>query len=99
MGLFDSLFGGGKEKEAPKAKPKKEKVAVEVAVTQGIPPEVIAAISASVGMVMDDDAEMVAAVAAAIVHARGGGLAVKVKRTSNAWGAMGRQKLMDGRQF
>jgi hypothetical protein len=64
----------------------------------GIKPEVIAAISASIGLVLDDDSEIMAAVAAAIIHARGG-LAVRIKRTSNAWGAIGRQKLMDSRQF
>ena len=103
MGFFDSLFGGGK-KEAPKAKPKKAKApaaaAPEAAPADGLTPEVIAAISASVGMVMEGaSAEMVAAVTAAIVHARGGVSAVHFKRTSNAWAASGRQKIMDGRQF
>lgn len=105
MGFFDSLFGGGNKQEAPKAKPKKEKVAAPVteeaaAPAEGLTPEVIAAISASVGIVMEGaSAEMVAAVTAAIVHARGGGGAVRFKRTNNAWAAAGRQKIMDSRQM
>ena len=99
MGLFDSLFGGGKQQEAPKARPKKEKAVAQGAADQGVPPEVIAAICASVSVIMDEDDAMVAAVVAAIVHARSGGLAVRIRRTANAWGATGRQKLMDSRQF
>lgn len=106
MGFFDSLFGGGKKEEAPKAKPKKAKApaaeapAVAAAPAGGLTPEVIAAISASVGMVMEDaSAEMVAAVTAAIVHARGGAGAVRFRRASAAWASSGRQKIMDGRQF
>lgn len=104
MGFFDSLFGGGKKQEAPKAKTKKAKVAAPVeeaaAPAEGLTPEVLAAISASVGVVMEDaSAEMVAAVTAAIVHARGGGGAVRFKRTNTAWAAAGRQKIMDSRQM
>lgn len=105
MGFFDSLFGGGKKQEAPKAKTKKAKVAAPVeeaaAPAEGLTPEVLAAISASVGVVMEGaSAEMVAAVTAAIVHARGGGGgAVRFKRTNNAWAAAGRQKIMDSRQM
>lgn len=102
MGFLDSLFGGGNKAEKPKAKPQKEK-AVQPAppvVELGVSPEVLAAISASVSMMMEDaSAELIAAVTAAIVHARGGGTAVRFKRTSNAWAAAGRQKVMDGRQF
>lgn len=101
MGLFDSLFGGGKQ-EAPQEKPIKVKAAVaaEAAPANGLTPEVVAAISASVGMMMEDaSAEMIAAVTAAIIHARGGANAVRFKRTSNAWAAYGRQKIMDGRQM
>ncbi|HWQ61375.1 MAG TPA: hypothetical protein VN521_03635 [Negativicutes bacterium] len=101
MGFFDSLFGGKKE-EAPKAKPKKAKAPAPAAEApaDGLTPEVIAAISASVGIVMEGaSAEMVAAVTAAIIHARGGGMAVRFKRTSTAWAASGRQKVMDSRQY
>lgn len=103
MGLFDSLFGGGKKAEAPKAKPKKaapEAVQPVVAV-EGLTPEVVAAISASVSMMLEEDAsaELVAAVTAAIIHSRGGAMAVRFKRTGNAWAASGRQKIMDGRQM
>jgi xanthine/CO dehydrogenase XdhC/CoxF family maturation factor len=66
----------------------------------GVPPEIIAAISASIGLVMEDASpELVAAVTAAIIHASRGGKALKIKRNSNAWSAAARQKLMDGRQF
>ena len=65
----------------------------------GLSPEVVAAISASISMMLEDDAspELVAAITAAIVHARRAGLALRIKRTSNAWGAVGRQLLMDSR--
>jgi hypothetical protein len=56
MGFFDRLFGGNQQ-EAPKAKPKKAKApapAAEVpaAPAGGLTPEVVAAISASVGIVL-----------------------------------------------
>lgn len=100
MGLFDSLFGGGKEAEAPK----KEKKAVPAAAAPasaeatGLTPEIIAAISAGINMVMSDDAELIAAIAAVVVHAGGGARALRIKHSSNAWAASGRQKIMDGRQ-
>lgn len=106
MGFFDSLFGGGKKAEAPKKK-KKKAVPAEAVETEsqqtpadGLTPEVIAAISASVNMILHDESDpaVVAAVVAAIAHARGGANAVKIKRSSNAWAASGRQKLMDSRQ-
>lgn len=107
VGFFDSLFGGG-QKEAPKpaAKPKKKKVAPveenEAAVPQeeGLTPEVVAAISASINTILADDADpaVMAAIVAAIAHAQHGSLAVKFRRTNNVWAATGRQKIMDSRQ-
>lgn len=109
MGFFDALFGTKKEPEAPKKK-KKRTVStdqqpadnVQQEAEQGINPEILAAIAASINCVMDDsdDAAIVAAIAAAIHHARSGGnLAVKFKRNNNNWAAIGRQKIMDSRQF
>ena len=104
MGLFDSLFGGGK-KATP---PKKEKKAVPAAAAPvsaeaeapgGLTPEIVAAITAGINMVMNDDAELIAAITAAVVHAGGGAGALRIRRTNNAWAAAGRQKIMDGRQI
>ena len=69
MGFF-GLFGGSKKKkEAPKAAaPAPVAAAPAPAVPAGTPPEVIAAISGAISMVMNDD-EMIAAMAAAIQHA------------------------------
>ena len=108
MGFFDSLFGSGKKAEAPKKK-KKEPSAPPVATEQApaaavtvegdIDPKIVAAILAGISA-MDDDAELMAAIAAAIVHARAGGVgAVSFRRAGNAWAASGRQKNMDRRQF
>ena len=111
MGLFDSLFGGGSKPEpAPKKQP--EPVAAPVAAANiqpeavdaaaGINPEIVAAISASISCVMDTsvNAELLAAITAAVVHHSGGGVhAVRIKHSSNAWPLSGRQKLMDSRQF
>ena len=111
MGLFDSLFGGGSTPEpAPKKQP--EPVAAPVAAANihpeavgaaaGINPEIVAAISASISCVMDTsvNAELLAAITAAVVHHSGGGVhAVRIKHSSNAWPLSGRQKLMDSRQF
>ena len=111
MGLFDSLFGGGSQPEpAPKKQP--EPVAAPVAAANiqpeavgaaaGINPEIVAAISASISCVMDTsvNAELLAAITAAVVHHSGGGVhAVRIKHSSNAWPLSGRQKLMDSRQF
>ncbi|MDU4962021.1 MAG: hypothetical protein E6X17_15305 [Sporomusaceae bacterium] len=103
MGLFDSLFGGGKKAEAPK----KEKKAVPAAAAPvsaetentGLTPEIVAAISAGINMVMSDDAELIAAITAAVVHAGGGARAIRINRSAgNVWAASGRQKIMDGRQ-
>ena len=65
-------------------------------------PEIVAAISGSINCVMDTslNAELLAAITAAVVHHSGGGVhAVKIKHSSNAWPLSGRQKLMDSRQF
>ena len=83
MGLFDSLFGGGSTPEpAPKKQP--EPVAAPVAAANiqpeavgaaaGINPEIVAAISASISCVMDTsvNAELLAAITAAVVHHSGG---------------------------
>ena len=102
MGLFDSLFGSGKKAEAPKKEKKAVPTAVALASVEaeapGLTPEIVAAISAGINMVMSDDAELIAAIAAVVVHAGGGAGALRIKRTSNAWAASGRQKIMDGRQ-
>ncbi|EAX48137.1 hypothetical protein TcarDRAFT_1684 [Thermosinus carboxydivorans Nor1] len=107
MGFFDSLFGGGKKAEAPKKEKKKKAAPVpadetaEPAQASGLTPEIIAAISASVNMVLADESDpaVVAAVVAAIAHAQGGVRAVRFKRTNNIWAVTGRQKIMDSRQF
>jgi len=109
MGLLDSLFGS-KKAETPASTPKPEvkvsvamqPVAASTVATDELPPEIVAAICASIGLVMDDGggAELAAAIAAVILHSKGGGCrAVSFKRTSNAWSANGRQKIMDGRQM
>lgn len=104
MGFFDSLFGGGKKAEAPKKAKKAAPAAVETAPAAaedtGVKPEVIAAIGASIDLVLEGglSAELVAAIAAACVHSQGGAY-VPIKHTSNVWAASGRQKIMDSRQF
>lgn len=112
MGLFDSLFGGGSKPEpAPKKQSEpavvsKTAVAVTPVETAGaVPsaemnPEIVAAIAASINCVMDTsvNAELLAAITAAVVHHSGGGVrAVKIQRTNSAWALSGRQKLMDSR--
>ena len=108
MGFFDSLFGRGKPAEPPKKKKKPKAAPVAEETTSEIPsvtvvgeidPKVVAAITASINSMMDD-AEMIAAIVAATVHARSSGaFAVRIKRTNNTWAASGRQKIMDSRQF
>ena len=109
MGLLDSLFGS-KKAETPASAQKTEAtapaavqpVAASTVATAELPPEIVAAICASIGLVMDDGggAELAAAIAAVILHSKGGGCrAVSFKRTSTAWSASGRQKIMDGRQM
>ena len=100
MGLFDSLFGGGKKAEAPKKEKKAVPAAAAPASTEpaGLTPEIVAAISAGITMIMNDDAELIAAIAAVVVHAGGGARALRIKHASSAWAASGRQKIMDGRQ-
>lgn len=86
MGFLDSLFG---KPEPPKAKKKKKPAAAATAdagsiavEAEGISPEVIAAITASIYAMMGT-----------------GALAVRINRTSNQWANVGRQKVMDNRQF
>lgn len=89
MGFLDSLFG---KPEPPKAKKKKKRPAAAATETadassmvveaEGISPEVIAAITASIYAMMGT-----------------GALAVRINRTSNQWANIGRQKVMDNRQF
>ena len=94
MGFFGSLFGGGK-----KAKPAVQEAApVAAPVATGVPAEVIAAITAGVTVVMDNDAEMIAAMTAAIRHAGGGVPVVRIKRNNNLWAISGRSDLMTARQ-
>lgn len=97
MGFF-GLFGGSKKKkEAPKAAaPAPVAAAPAPAVPAGTPPEVIAAISGAISMVMNDD-EMIAAMAAAIQHA-GGVAVVRIKKPSTLWAQTGRLSLMNKRQ-
>ena len=98
MGFF-GLFGGSKKKkEAPKAAaPAPVAEAPAPAVPAGTPPEVIAAISGAISMVMNDD-EMIAAMAAAIQHAGGGVAVVRIKKPSTLWAQTGRLSLMNKRQ-
>lgn len=95
MGFFGSLFGGGKSTETAV----EEKVVTVAApvVAAGVQPEVIAAITAGVYAVMADDAEMIAAITAAIRHS-GGVPVVRIKRTNNLWAISGRNDLMGSSQ-
>ena len=99
MGLFDSLFGGGKKPEAPKEKAVSAAAPVASEETTGLKPEIVAAISAGVAAVMSDDAEVIAAVTAAIIHAGGAGVnALRIKHAvGNPWGSAGRIKIMNDR--
>ena len=100
MGFLDSLFGGGSKPAAPK-KEKAVSVAAPVASEESsaIKPEIIAAISAGINAVMSDDAEIIAAVTAAIIHAGNGGAhAIRIKHAAgNAWSSAGRIKMMNDR--
>lgn len=104
MGFFDSLFGSSKEtkpkKKKAKAAPESQPIATPAAQTDGVPSDILAVISASVGAVMEGESDpaVIAAVAAAIHQARqGGGLAIRIKRQSQTWAQSGRQKVMDSR--
>lgn len=89
MGFFDSLFG---KPEPPKAKKKKKKTVMAATETtdessmaveaEGLSPEVVAVITASIYAMMGT-----------------GNLAVRITRTGNQWANVGRQKVMDSRQF
>jgi len=111
MGLFDTLFGGSSKPE-PAPKKQSDPVAVKTTVANIQPEavgavadvnsEIVAAIAASINCVMDTslNAELLAAISAAVVHHGGGGVrAVKIQHTSSSWAFTGRQKLMDSRQF
>ena len=96
MGLFDSLFGSKPQPQKPQ-KIKPEPVAPQAA-EEGVSPELIAAIAAS--MYVKDDAAVIAAITAAVYEMMGTtNLVVKIRRTSNNWAVCGRQKLMDSRSF
>ncbi len=111
MGLFDTLFGGSSKPE-PAPKKQSDPVAVKTTVANIQPEavgaaadvnsEIVAAIAASINCVMDTslNAELLAAISAAVVHHGGGGVrAVKIQHASSSWAFTGRQKLMDSRQF
>jgi hypothetical protein len=114
MGLFDTLFGGSSKPE-PAPKKQSDPVAVKTtvaniqpeavgaaAVSADMNSEIVAAIAASISCVMDTslNAELLAAISAAVVHHGGGGVrAVKIQHASSSWAFTGRQKLMDSRQF
>lgn len=94
---FFGLFGNKEKKPIAPAIPVHDKtVATE---NIAIDPAVIVAIGAAVDAVMNDDAELIAAVTAAIMHAQGGTRALRFKRSSNIWTVAGRQKIMNGRNF
>ena len=97
MGFFGSLFGGGNKTETA-AEEKVVATPVAASVATGVQPEVIAAITAGVYAVMADDAEMIAAITAAIKHAGGGVPVVRIKRANNLWAISGRNDLMDARK-
>lgn len=103
MGLFDSLFGSSKEnKQKKKAKtaPVSQTETTSIAQDQAVSADVLAAISASLGTVMEGESDpaVIAAVAAAIHQAQqGGGLVIKIQRRSQVWAQAGRQKVMDAR--
>lgn len=71
------------------------------AISDGLDPEIVAAIAASINCVMDAsvNAELLAAITAAAVHHGGGVHAVRIKHVRSAWALAGCQKLMDSRQF
>ena len=98
MGFF-GLFGGSKKKkEAPKAAaPAPVAAAPAPAVPAGTPPEVIAAISGAISMVMNDD-EMIAAMAAALQHAGGGVAVVRMTNPSTLRAQSGTLSLMTKKQ-
>lgn len=94
MGLFDSLFGGGKKAEAPPVSQAAPAVAQPAASSAApLDPEIPAAIAASIM-----SAAYAAAITAAIVHAQGGATALRFKRPGNLWALSGRQAIMAGRQ-
>ncbi|TWH48196.1 OadG family protein [Sporomusa sp. KB1] len=89
MGFLDSLLG---KSEPPKAKKKKQ--SPDAAVT-----EIAATVSMAVAA-ENISPEIVAVITASIYAMMGtGNLAVRITRTSNQWGNVGRQKIMDSRQF
>ncbi|WP_425060014.1 hypothetical protein [Sporomusa carbonis] len=65
--------------------------------TQGITPEIIAAISASIGIMLGDTGTEFVTTATAGNHVKSNCLAIRIKRTNNFWMIAGRQKLMNNR--
>jgi len=89
VGFFDTLLG---KTEPPKAKKKKKRP--DAAIT-----EMAAAVSMAV-TAENISPEVVAVITASVYAMMGtGNLAVRITRTSNQWGNVGRQKIMDSRQF
>ena len=98
MGFFGSLFGGGKKTETVAEKKVVTPAPTAAPAATGVQPEVIAAITAGVYAVMADDAEMIAAITAAIKHSGGGVPVVRIKRANNLWAISGRNDLMGASQ-
>jgi|GEM_PF-257607 len=110
MGFFDTLFGVAKPKKGPiKAQKVPPSVtAPVVTAAQGISPEIVAVIMASVYAMTGTrrvsvqiiNPEIVAVIMASVYAMTGTRkVAVKITQVNKTWAAVGRQKLMDVRQF